>query len=104
MGWLTDFKDWLVDQWKALWGAFFDFGNDLILKFLKKALELFAELAKDIPVPPWMADYSLGHLFAQLSPTLGYFVDRLGFGVGLGLIGLGYAFRVVRKLATAFQW
>ncbi len=104
MGWLNDFKDWLISMWKALWGAFFDFGNDMILKFLKKVLEIVAELVKDIPVPDWMADYSVGHLFSYLSPSLGYFVDRLGFSTGIMLLGAGYAFRVVRKLATALQW
>ncbi|WP_109126525.1 hypothetical protein [Dyella sp. C11] len=104
MDWLTDIKNWLISIIQQVWDAISGFYHDLSLKIVKGFLDAIAELAKNIPVPQWMSDYSLGHLFGQLSPTLGYFVDRLGIGAGLALLGLGYTFRVTRKLLTAFQW
>lgn len=104
MDWLTDLKNWFIDIIKQLWTAISDFYHDISLKLVRAFLDVIAELAKQIPIPQWMSDYSLGHLFAMLSPQLGYFVDSLGLGQGLALIGLGYAFRVARKLATALQW
>lgn len=104
MDWLTDLKNWIIDLIKQLWQAVAQFYHDMSLKLVRNFLDLIAELVKQIPVPEWMADYSLGHLFAMLHPALGYFVDRIGLGAGLYLIGLGYAFRVLRKLLTALQW
>lgn len=102
--WVQDFENWLVQVVKDVWTAVSDLYHDMALELIKKVLEVVAEVAKLIPVPQWMSDYSLGHLFGMLSPTLGYFVDRLGLSVGIPLLGLGYAFRVGRKLLTAFQW
>jgi len=104
MGWLSDFKQWLLDRIHELWDGISGFYHDMGLKIVKAGLSVISELIKAIPVPSWMSDYSLGHLFSYLSPTLGYFVDRLGLGVGIGLLGLGYTFRVARKVATALQW
>lgn len=104
MDWLTNFKDWFIQVIKDVWTAVSGFYHDMSLAFLRKVLEVVAEMVKQIQVPAWMADYSVGHLFSYLSPSLGYFVDRLGFSVGISLIGAGYAFRVARKLATALQW
>lgn len=104
MDWLTDLKNWFVDTLKALWDAWSGMYHDLSLMIVKNVLEAVGEIAKTIPVPDWMAEYSIGHMLGQLSPSLGYFVDRIGLGVGLPLIGLGYAFRVSRKVLTAFQW
>jgi hypothetical protein len=104
MDWLTDFKNWLIGIIKKLWDAISGFYHDMALKLVKGFLDAVAELVKHIPVPQWMSDYSLGHLFSMLSPQLGYFVDRIGLGQGLTLIGLGYAFRILRKLMTALQW
>jgi len=104
MSWLSDFKTWLLGIIHELWTAVSGFYHDMSLMFIKKALSVVGELINQIPVPDWMAQYSLGHLFGYLSPSLGYFVDRLGLGLGISLLGLGYAFRVARKVATALQW
>ena len=104
MDWLTDLKNWLVGIIKQLWQAVSGFYHDISLKLIKQFLDVILELVKQIPVPQWMSDYSLGHLFGMLSPQLGYFVARLWIGQGLVLIGLGYAFRLLRKLLTALQW
>lgn len=102
--WIDDFENWVVQLVKDVWQAVTDFFHDMSLQLIKTVFDVVVEIAKLIPVPQWMTDYSLGHLFGMLSPTLGYFVDRLGFSVGLPLIGLGYGVRVIRKLLTLFQW
>ncbi|WP_424680890.1 hypothetical protein [Frateuria sp. YIM B11624] len=104
MDWLTDLKNWLLGIIRSLWEAWSGFYHDMSLQVIKTILSAVGEIAKVIPVPQWMADYSVGRLLGQLDPSLGYFVDRIGLGAGLTLLGLGYAFRVSRKMLTAFQW
>lgn len=104
MDWLTDLKNWFLDVIKWLWDAWTGFYHDMSVDIIKRVFEAVGEIAKVIPVPQWMSDYSVGRLIGQLDPGLGYFVDRIGLGAGLTLLGLGYAFRVSRKVLTAFQW
>jgi hypothetical protein len=104
MDWLTDLKNWLLGVLHDLWDAWTGFYHDMSLQLIKTVFQAVGQIAKTIPVPQWMSQYSVGTLLGQLDPSLGYFVDRIGLGAGIGLLGLGYAFRVVRKVVTAFQW
>lgn len=104
MDWLTDLKNWLIGIIKEVWTAISGFYHDISVKLLSSALEAIGKLVNSIEVPSWMHDYSLSHLFGLLDPALGYFVDRVGIATGVSLLGLGYVFRIGRKLATALQW
>lgn len=104
MDWLTDVKNFLISIIKEVWTAVSGFYHDMSVKLISNVLEVIGKLVTSIEVPKWLSDYSVGHLFGMLDPALGYFVDRIGIATGIGLLGLGYAFRIARKLATALQW
>lgn len=102
--WLTDLKNYLRDLAHDALQTVFQFYHDMGLKLVRQFLDLIAELVNSVPAPDWMAEYSLGALLSHVSPVLGYFVDRMRIGAALGIIGLGYTFRITRKILTALQW
>jgi hypothetical protein len=57
-----------------------------------------------IPVPDFIANNSMGSLLGQTGPIVGFFMTELNIGQALTLVGAGYAFRLLRKFLTLFQW
>lgn len=67
-------------------------------------LSLFALVVAAIPVPDFIKTYSLGTLLSAAGPDVGWFLNTLKIAQGLAIVGSGYAFRLLRKFLTLFQW
>lgn len=104
MGWLTEFTDWLVEQLIALFESIVEFFKDLVVYTLDAVCDFFATIIESIPVPDWLTTYSLDGLLGNAGPTIAWIVGTFKIGEGLGVVALGVAFRLLRKLFTLGQW
>lgn len=103
-GWLGDAMQWIADAIKRVWDAFIHFLKDLILLALDGVLALVAVAVNALPSPGFLQQYSLGSVIGAAGPTVGWIVGSLGIGEALGIIAAAYAFRLLRKFFTFFQW
>lgn len=103
-GWLSRLTGWVSYALNSLFAAFAAFLKDLVTYVLGVVLGLVALAIASIPVPDWISGNSMGSLLGQTGPIVGFFMVQLKIPQALGLIGAGYAFRLVRKFATLFQW
>lgn len=103
-GWLSKLTGWFAYAISSIVQAIFSFLKDLVTYVIAVVLSLVTAAINAIKVPDWLSQYSLSNLLGQTGTVAGYFMSELNIGVGLGLIGAGYAFRLLRKFVTLFQW
>lgn len=103
-GWLSKITWWLSYAIQVFFRALVGFLKDLVTYVISTALSLVVSAISAIGVPSWLSQYSLGNLLGQTGAVVGFFMGQLQIPLGLGLIGGGYVFRLVRKFVTVFQW
>lgn len=103
-GWLTDFTNWLLEAFKAIFREFMQFAVDLFFLWLANILDMWLFIIQQIPVPSFLTTYNLTSLLGPAGPTIAWLMTTLRIGEGLSIIGAGYAFRLTRKFVTLFQW
>ena len=107
---MNDLIDWLAE----LWQDFITWCYDIILfildafmwlalQLLEKGLEGFRFIFSTID-PPAFIQSGIGQFTSLVSPDVGYLLGATGFDSALGIIGVGYTFRLTRKVLTLFQW
>lgn len=107
---LNDLIDWFAEQWQA----FIDWVYELIIFLLNGlmwlALQTFERLLEGFRFifamiePPQFIQGGISTLTSAIPPDVGYLLGATGFSDALALIGLGYTFRLTRKVLTLFQW
>jgi hypothetical protein len=100
---LAEFTSWLVGLVTKFFSALWSFVVDAFVNAVEMVANAVVGLLSLIPVPEFMHQ-GLQTLYAQLDPGIAYLVSAAGLPTALGIIGTGYAFRLVRKVATLFQW
>lgn len=94
-----------IFQWfTGLFKDFMAFVLDIPLKILQGFLDGVVYLVNSIPAPSFLTQYSLQTLFSHLPDSVLYFVSLFGIPQALGILGLGVAFRLLRKAMTLGQW
>lgn len=101
--WLIDAYNDLAEWFVALFDAIISFLSDLPIYLLDGLLGAIASLIEAIPIPDLLSN-GLSPLFAQLDPSIAYFLMRSGLPEMLAMIGAAYLFRLSRKALTLFQW
>lgn len=115
MGWLTSFTTWLAEQFNSRWRAFQDWvlewwdtfqewTLDMGVLALETCLDLAAMVVERVPVPDFIESNSIAGFLGQAGPEIAWIVGTFQIDVGLGMIGAAYAFRMLRKVLTLFQW
>ena len=104
MDWLASVTTWLISLVKAIWSDFVDFLNEFWIDIAETILDAIAATIAAIPSPAFLDSYSLSALFGDLPSSLLYFVGHLRLPEAFALIGMGFTFRMIRKLITLFQW
>lgn len=103
-GWLSRITGWFAYAINQVFGAVVQVLKDLVTYLLAAILGLVQQAIAMLPVPSWLANNSLGTLLGQTGPVVGFFMSNLQIPAALALIGAGYAFRLLRKFLTLFQW
>lgn len=104
MGWLIKLTDWLREQMIAMFQAYLNLLQALFMIWLKQMCGVWLTLLDLLPVPDFLANYSMCTLLSQAGPTVGWVLNSFRIAEGLGLIGAAFAFRLSRKFLTLFQW
>lgn len=78
--------------------------KDIPISILGAVLSLVSTIVDAIPVPDFMKDFSLGQLLGSAGSDVGFFMSALRISDGFVVVGAAYAFRLLRKLLTLFQW
>ncbi|MFQ6310390.1 phage coat protein [Lysobacter capsici] len=104
MGWLSKLTDWLRDQIIAFFHGLQLLLEAIFMFWVHQMASVWLTLLELLPVPDFLAGYSLCTLLSQTGPTVGWALNTFRIGEGLGLIAAAYAFRFTRKLLTFFQW
>ena len=107
---LNSFRNWLKDIIESfvLWilhlcQALLQWFEDILLTTLEKILEAIRFVISSLPIPDFL-QYSLQDLFNYIPSDLVYFLNMSGISQAFLFISMGVAFRMVRKVATLFQW
>jgi len=103
LNWLNGFWTALVEWLEGLWKAFKDFLTDWPITVLDAFLQAVAAAINAIPVPAFIQT-GLAPLFSGIDPWVLWVVNGAGLFEALAIVGLGYGFRMVRKIFTLFQW
>lgn len=104
MGPLAIWANWQVEHDTQLWQDFQEFMLDLLVKALAVLLDFGAVVIESIPVPDLVTNYTIGGMLGNVGGDLLWIVGAFRLGEGLGLVGAGYAFRLLRKALTLGQW
>jgi len=100
---LAEFTAWLVGLVKAFFSALWSFVVDAFIALVELLVMAVVGLISLVPVPQFLSD-GLQSVYGQLDPGVLYLLSATGLPIALGIIGTGYAFRLVRKVVTLFQW
>ena len=100
---LSEFTAWLLDLVKAAFTALWSFVVDAFIGLVELLVGAIVGLISLIPVPAFLSG-GLQSLFGQLDPGIVYLLSASGLPAALAILGTGYAFRLVRKVVTLFQW
>jgi len=103
-GWLSKLTGWIANVVHTFFVAILQVLKDLVTYVLSTILDLIADAISSITPPAFLTNYSMGNLLGQAGPIVGFFLVQLRVGEGLALVGAGYAFRLLRKFLTLFQW
>ncbi|QXB54182.1 DUF2523 family protein [Aeromonas sp. FDAARGOS 1415] len=107
---LKSFRDWLRDMIESvimwvvgLFQAVFQWFEDVLLNIFESVLEGIRYVIAAIPMPD-ILQYSLQDIFNIMPSDLIYLLNMSGISEAMMFVSLGFAFRMVRKVATLFQW
>lgn len=96
----NDFITWMT----GLWENFVEFLEYLPVQLLDLLLSAFAALIEAIPVPDFVQNNGLQTAINSLSPDIIYFLSMSGLDNAMFVLSAGFAFRLLRKFVTLFQW
>lgn len=107
---MNDLIDWFAEQFQAFINWAYEILIFLVNAFMWVTLQTFERLLEGFRFifamiePPAFIQSGIGSLTSAISPDVGYLLGATGFDAALGIIGIGYTFRLTRKVLTLFQW
>lgn len=100
---LAEFTTWLLELVTKLITAMWAFVQDAFIAFFGLVVKAFVALIAAIPVPGFMQG-GLASAWGGLDAGIMYGLSQAGLPAALAIIGAGFAFRMLRKFVTLFQW
>lgn len=101
---ISKLASWLLQLAQQVFVALWSLVVDLAIGIADLFLIALGAILAAIPAPTFLQAQSLSVMFANIDPSILYFVAALKIGQGLAFLGMGVAFRLTRKIATLFQW
>lgn len=103
-GWLDKLTGWIANAIHSVFQAVVSLLKDMLVAAFAALLALVVLIVQAIPVPDFLKNFSMASILGGAGPIVGFFMSELNIGIALGMIGAGYAFRLLRKFLTLFQW
>ena len=104
MTWLSGFTDWIVELVRGIWSDSIEFVQDFFISIVDQLLTLIADSIAVLPVPDFVQNYSIGMILGYFPNEVLYVVMYLRLPECMAIISAGFAFRMIRKVVTLFQW
>lgn len=101
---ISAFGQWLLSLFVKVFVAIWDLFGDLVIALADAFLQALAALVSALPAPTFLTQYSLQSAFSQMSGDILFFLTVFNIGPGIAMLGSGFAFRMLRKVVTLFQW
>ena len=107
---INDLLDWLYEQWQAFINWCYEILIFILDALMWVALQVFEKVLEGFRYifamidPPQFIQSGISQFSGAIPPEVGYLLGSTGFAEALGIIGLGYTFRLTRKVLTLFQW
>lgn len=101
---ISAFAAWLLKALVAVFLAIWSLLQDVTIEMLDLFLNAMTTVLGTLPVPGFLTGVSLQSLFGQLGSDVLFFFGVFNIGPGIALLGAGFAFRLLRKVVTLFQW
>ncbi|WP_052713084.1 hypothetical protein [Pseudoalteromonas rubra] len=107
---MSDFITWLRDTWQAIIDWCYDIILFVVNAFMWVALQIFSLFLEGIRHvfslidPPEFISAGISAFTSSIPADVSYLLGATGFDNALAIIGLGYTFRLTRKLFTLGQW
>jgi|LSQX01.2.fsa_nt_gb hypothetical protein len=98
------FDFFTIDFWKSLWDDFIEWMLDFPIWLLSVVLDAIATVIEAINPPSFMSGGGLSGALGPTAQYIGSFLAQSGFAEAFGILGIGLAFRLTRKLVTLGQW
>ncbi|WP_247539178.1 DUF2523 domain-containing protein [Ralstonia pseudosolanacearum] len=101
---ISAFAAWLLKAFVAVFAALWSIVEDLCIDVLDLLLNGLTTVLGALPAPSFLTGVSLQSMFGQLGGDVLFFLGAFNIGQGIALLGAGFAFRLLRKVVTLFQW
>lgn len=103
-GWLSRLTGWIAYAINTVFTAVVQVLKDLVTYVLAVVLGVVQAAIAAIQPPDFLSTYSMGSILGNAGSIVGFFLSEFQVGTALALIGGAYAFRLLRKFLTLFQW
>lgn len=103
-GWLDKLTGWFANALHSVFQGLVDLLKDILVFFLMMIFQVVELIVGSISPPAFLKSYSMGGILGNAGPIVGFFISQFQVGTALALIGGAYAFRLLRKFVTLFQW
>lgn len=100
---MSDFANWLLGVIKEIFKALWDWVTDAMVWAVDEVLKAVVTLVSAIPAPSFMSS-GLSGAMGQISSDVWFFASHFRLAECLAILGAAFAFRLVRKAVTLFQW
>jgi hypothetical protein len=101
--WIKEAWNDLIEWFKAILQAIFDYFSDLFILVLDGFLGAVSSLIASVPVPDFLSN-GLGSYLNGIDSGVLYFLSQSGITPAFAILGAGVTFRLLRKLFTLGQW
>lgn len=101
---ISAFAAWLLGLFVKVFVAVWDLFTDLFIALADAFLQALAAVVSAIPAPDFLTQHGLQSAFSQLSGDVLFFLSVFNIGTGIAMLGSAFAFRMLRKVVTLFQW
>ena len=107
---LNSLLDWLAEMWKGFIDWLYEILIFILDALLWLSLQVFEKMLDGFRLifslidPPQFIQSGISQFTSAIPPDVGYLLGATGFDSALGIIGVGYTFRLTRKVLTLFQW
>lgn len=103
-GWLGDLTNWIRPIVVAFFNAIRELAFDIVLFNLSVVVDVTIAIVQAIPVPTFLDGYSICTILNGGGSVVMWAVVMMRVPEGMLLISGAFAFYLVRKVLTLFQW
>lgn len=104
VGWIDDFKAWLIKIIGQMFDALLDVIGDSFVRGFQMITSMILYVLSKMPVPEFMQNTSIGDILSKGGGTVMWFAEIFQLGPSLVMIGIAMVFYLLRRVLTLGIW